>query len=185
MVAPLVMLISVRAVLERAPTSAEARTILRRRSIAFLVSGAPPRREGAARRRRAGHRSSSPGPRSRACSRWSTRRSGRAATHLRWRSCDRAAGTGSVLVARPAGPSRRPARRRLDLAWELRGNRICIAAEGEATAAEVGASSTITVFVDDDGAVVPKGGYFNRAAGAQGDCPLIPDAARADPSAGG
>jgi hypothetical protein len=71
------------------------------------------------------------------------------------------------------------------IAWELRGNRICVAAEGETTAAEVGASNTLSVTVGDDGAVVPEGAYINRSPGSAGDCPLIPDAARADPSAGG
>ena len=184
MVAPLVMLISVRAVLERAPTPSETRTILRRRSIAFLF---PARRRDAKERLVVGALgalffaavalssvlalvNAPVGP-----SGYSP-----ALAELRGRL-----GDGSVLVLAP--------RKLLDeqhgadyLAWELRGNRICIAAEGEATAAEVGAASTITVFVDNDGAVVPEGGYVNRSAtGAQGDCPLIPDAARADPGADG
>jgi hypothetical protein len=183
MIAPLAMLIGVRAVLERAPTIREARTILRRRSLAFLV---PARRRDAKERLAVGALGAlflagvgvssglalvngPVGPR------------GYSPELAELRS---ELGAGSVLVLAP--------RELLDeqhgadyLAWELRGNRICIGAEGEVTAPEVGAASTLTVTIDDEGAVVPKGAYVNRASGTAGDCPLIPDAARADPSAGG
>ncbi|MGH2987622.1 MAG: hypothetical protein ACRDLO_13175, partial [Solirubrobacterales bacterium] len=70
------------------------------------------------------------------------------------------------------------------LAWELRGNRICIEVEG--TPALPPATSTLLVSLDD-GAVVPEGLYRNVSAAAAGgdSCPLIPDGARADPSAAG
>jgi hypothetical protein len=72
------------------------------------------------------------------------------------------------------------------LAWELRGNRICIEELGAgATAPPPGATSLTVELVED--AVEP--GEFRRAAPAapSGDepCPLIPDGARADPSAAG
>jgi hypothetical protein len=181
--APLVMLISVRALLEASPTVGRARLIVARRSIAHAFPG----------RARVAKRQLATGA--------------LAVAFLA------AAGVSSlvVLINGPVGPSGySPAladlrarlgdgsvlvlapRELLDdqhgadwIAWELRGNRICIAAQGDAQASEVGASQTLGVTVDADGAVVPEGAYLNRSAQEGGDCPLIPDAARADPGADG
>ncbi len=65
------------------------------------------------------------------------------------------------------------------LLWELRGNRVCVEEQGSASTAGPGG---LEVGLDDDGAVVPLGAVEPGAPGT--DCPLIPDAARADPSAG-
>ena len=70
------------------------------------------------------------------------------------------------------------------LAWELRGNRVCIE-RASAPSDPLPAGLELPVELDDDGAVVPVGGYLNGSAAATSDCPLIPDAARADPGAGG
>jgi hypothetical protein len=71
------------------------------------------------------------------------------------------------------------------LAWELRGNRICVEelpADGPARAPAGAGALTVSL---EDGAVVPEA--LQRAArppDAEEPCPLIPDRARADPSAG-
>jgi hypothetical protein len=181
--APLVMLISVRALLEGAPDLRHARRIVAQREIAYAFPG----RARVAKQRLA---------------------TGALAIVF---LCAAAASSLLVLVNGPVGPSGYSpllADLRTDLprgsilvlapgrlldeqhgsdwiAWELRGNRICIAAKGEATAAAVGASATLAVTIDDDGAVVPEGAYVSRSSESQGDCPLIPDAARADPGADG
>ncbi|MDX6582349.1 MAG: hypothetical protein QOI10_1533 [Solirubrobacterales bacterium] len=181
--APLVMLIAVRSLLEGAPDVRHARRIVGQREIAYAFPG----RARVAKQRLA---------------------TGALAVLFL------AAAAGSsllVLVNGPVGPSGyspqlaelggklgggsvlvlAPAKLLDDehgadwVAWELRGHRICIAADGEATAADVGASSTLSVRLDDDGAVVPEGAYVNRSAQPPGDCDLIPDTARANPSAGG
>ena len=72
------------------------------------------------------------------------------------------------------------------LAWELRGNRVCVEAEGDVPKAErEGVAVTVDVALADDGAVVVDEVTVNRRAQGPGPCPLIPGAARADPSAGG
>ena len=73
------------------------------------------------------------------------------------------------------------------VAWELRGNRLCIESESEASGAPpAGIARTVAVGLDGDGAVVPTAEYANRGAEpGPGPCELIPDAARADPGAGG
>ena len=68
------------------------------------------------------------------------------------------------------------------LLWELRGHRICVEAFEGGPAEPPRQGSTLTVAIDDSGAVVPEGTYVNRSRGP-GACPLIPDASRADPSA--
>ena len=147
--APLVMLISVRGLLPRGRCRSPSR------------SCSPP----AARER----------------SRSSTGRSGRAVTPRSWPTSATISVEGSVFVEAPA--------ELLDdqhgrdyLVWELRGNRICVGAEGDEP--PQGPASTLVVTVDDDGAVVPVGTYLSRSAGVPGDetCPLIEDAARADPA---
>jgi hypothetical protein len=70
------------------------------------------------------------------------------------------------------------------LAWELRGNRICIESAGEEADPPPGASS-LTVEIDEDGAVVPAGLYIAPDQVGPGLCPLIPAASRADPAAAG
>jgi hypothetical protein len=67
------------------------------------------------------------------------------------------------------------------LSWELRGNRVCIESRSEAPVPD--APLTVSIALDDDGAVIVDG--TSETPGAPADCPLIPDAARADPSAGG
>jgi hypothetical protein len=69
------------------------------------------------------------------------------------------------------------------LSWELRGNRICIEAVDEAVATPE--TAVVFVSLDGAGAVVPSRGIGRGELGPALDCPLIPDAARADPSAGG
>ena len=181
--APLVMLIAARALLEASPTLVVARRIIARRSIAHAFPG----RARVAKLQLATGALAVAFLTAAAISSLLVLVNGPvgpsgyspALAELRGKL-----GDGSVLVLAP--------RELLDeqhgidyLAWELRGNRICIEAEGDATAAEVGASNTLSVRLDDDGAVVPEGAYLNRSRASEGDCPLIPDAARADPSAGG
>jgi len=69
------------------------------------------------------------------------------------------------------------------LVWELRGNRICVEEFGRGNVPPPGADA-ITVVIDD-GAVVPEGVYETETVGRDrpGPCELIPDGARADPSA--
>jgi hypothetical protein len=181
--APLVMVISVRALLEAAPTLDAARRILGRRSLAHAFPGRArvAKQQLATAVLAAAFLAAAAGSSLLALVNGPVGPTGYspALAELGGRL-----GEGSVLVLAP--------QRLLDqhgadyLAWELRGNRICIAAEGEASQAEVGASSTLSVTLDDAGAAVPEGAYVNRSPGAagQGDCPLIPDAARADPSGG-
>ena len=182
--APLAMLIAARALLEAAPTLVVARRIIARRSIAHAFPG----RAAVAKRQLA---------------------TGALAVAFLTAA---AVSSLVVLVNGPVGPSGyspalaevapklseagsvlvlAPSELLEDehgadwIAWELRGNRICIAAEGTAQAPDVGASNTLAVTLDDDGAVVPEGAYVNRSPASEGDCPLIPDAARADPGADG
>ena len=70
------------------------------------------------------------------------------------------------------------------LTWELRGNRICVQADDDMAEPE---GSTVVQVELDDGAVVPVAIDRNAAAAlpAEEPCPLIPDGARADPSAAG
>ena len=70
------------------------------------------------------------------------------------------------------------------LTWELRGNRICIRADDDIAEPE---GSTVLLVELDDGAVVPVAVHRNAGAAlpAEEPCPLIPDGARADPSAAG
>jgi len=69
------------------------------------------------------------------------------------------------------------------LVWELRGNRVCVAEPG-ASEPPPGVG-TLSVAIDDDGAVVPEGAYLIRGGGESEACPLIEDNARADPAADG
>jgi hypothetical protein len=175
--APLVMLISVRALLEMAPDLDEARRILRRRSLAYLLPG----RARLAREQLvagivaiaffAGAGISSAlalvngpvGP-----SEYSP-----ALAELRPKL-----GSGSTVVLAPA--------KLLDdehgldyISWELRGHRICIEADrGQSPPAGV---STVVVIADGD-PPEPESVYANES-GPQGagPCPLISDTARADP----
>ncbi len=70
------------------------------------------------------------------------------------------------------------------LSWELRGHRVCIQSSSDPPPKEP-PGTVVTMAFADDGAVELDGAITNPRAGATGDCPLIPDAARADPSAGG
>jgi hypothetical protein len=71
------------------------------------------------------------------------------------------------------------------LAWELRGNRICVEelpADGPPRAPAGAGALTVSL---EDGAVVPEALQgAARVPDAEEPCPLIPDRARADPSAG-
>jgi hypothetical protein len=72
------------------------------------------------------------------------------------------------------------------LAWELRGNRVCIESADEPslpTSGEI--RTTVSVAIADDGAVVPATVSENESARGPGPCDPIPDTARADPGAGG
>lgn len=182
LVAPLAMLIAVSGLLDRAPTLAEARRIVGRRAIAYAFPG---RARVAKLRLVAG------------------------ALAVAFVA---GAGISSVLALAngpvgPAGysPALAELRTRLPggsiavvaphdiladqhgadwIAWELRGNRICVVDAGDEFPR--GTSATLTVALDDDGAVVPLGPPERSEAPAdRGPCRLIPDTARADPSAGG
>ena len=180
LIAPLAMLIAVRALLERAPTVAEARRILGRRAIAYAFPG----RARVAKLRLAG---------------------GLATVAF---LLGAGISSGLALVNGPVGPSGYSSeltelRTELPpgstmvvaprellaeqhgadwIAWELRGNRICVVEEGQPPLP--GTSVTLRVYLDD-GAVVPYAPERSEAGAGPGPCPLIPDAARADPSAGG
>jgi hypothetical protein len=175
--APLVMLISVRALLAMAPHLAEARRILRRRSLAYLFPGrARLAREQlvvgiAAIAFLAGAGISSAlalvngpvGP-----SAYSP-----ALAELRPKL-----GSGSTLVLAPA--------KLLDdehgldyISWELRGHRVCIEAD-HGQKAPPGVSNVVVITGDDP---PEPAAYLNKSAGAgAGPCPLISDTARADPA---
>jgi hypothetical protein len=73
------------------------------------------------------------------------------------------------------------------LLWELRGNRICVIAEGSGEQPPPGPAGQLSVLIDKDGAVVPQGAYLSPdgAGGDPGPCPLIEDGARADPAGDG
>ena len=72
------------------------------------------------------------------------------------------------------------------VAWELRGNRLCVEATGAAApAAGPGIAARVTIGLDGAGAIVPDAVETAPRVRGPGSCPLIPDAARADPSAGG
>jgi hypothetical protein len=180
LIAPLAMLIAVRALLERAPTVAEARRILGRRAIAYAFPG----RARVAKLRLAG---------------------GVATVAF---LLGAGISSGLALVNGPVGPSGyspvltalrtelppgstmvvAPRELLADqhgadwIAWELRGNRICVVEEGQPPLP--GTSATLRVELED-GAVVPIAPERSEVAAGPGPCPPIPDAARADPSAGG
>jgi hypothetical protein len=181
--APLVMLIAARALLEAAPTVATARRIVARRSIAHAFPGRArvAKRQLAMGALAAAFLVAAAGSSLLVLVNGPVGPSGYSPALAELRP---KLGAGSVLVLAP--PELLDDEHGVDyLAWELRGNRVCIAADGATTAAQVGATNTLTVVIDDDGAVVPEGAYINRSTGAEGDCPLIPDAARADPGADG
>jgi hypothetical protein len=182
--APLVILISIRAIAERAPDLAEARRILRRRSIALV----PGRARDAKERLVVGVLGIVFVPAALASSLLALANgpvgpSGYSPALVELRD---ELPVGSTLVVAPD--------ELLDdqhgadwIAWELRGNRICIESESESAASPpAGVIATLSVSVNEDGAVVPDGIQVNRTpTSALGPCPLIPDAARADPGAGG
>ena len=181
LLAPLIALVSIRALLEAAPTVAEARRILARRSPLLLLPG---------RARQA--------------------RTDLAVGALALAILAAAAGSSLLaLVNGPVGPSGyspelaelRPLGEReesvlvvappelLDeqhgrdyLVWELRGNRVCV----EPTDAESfpnAVADTLSAVLDDDGAVVVEGTLPNvNAPDGPGECPFIRDGARADPA---
>jgi hypothetical protein len=175
--APLVMLISVRPLLEMAPDLPEARRILRRRSLAYLFPG-PARlaREQlivgiAAVAFVAGAGISSTlalvngpvGP-----SDYSP-----ALAELRPKL-----GSGSTLVLAPE--ELLADEHGLDyLSWELRGHRVCIEAD-HGQSAPPGVTNVVVITGDDP---PEPAAYLNKSAGATaGPCPLISDTARADPA---
>lgn len=94
-------------------------------------------------------------------------------------------GPGSTLVLAP--PELLDDQHGTDyLLWELRGNRVCVEpSDGDAALDPPAGVAILAVALDDGGAVVPEGAYVSRPAAGPGPCPLIPDAARADPSAAG
>ncbi len=178
--APLVMLVSVRALLERAPTVAEARRILGRRAVAYAFPG----RARVAKLRLAGGIATiafligAGGSSLLALANGPVGPSGYSPGLAELRT---ALPPDSIVVIAPQ--SLLDEHGRDYLAWELRGNRICVIGEGETPPR--GAGILFAVEVDDDGAVVPTELLRNPHALGPGPCPLIPDAARADPSADG
>jgi hypothetical protein len=182
--APLVMLISVRALLERAPGLGHARRILAQREIAYAFPG----RARVAKQRLAigalaivfvcGAAVSSllvlvngpVGP-----SGYSP-----ALADLRTELPD-----GSILVLAPDGVLDDQHGRDF-IAWELRGNRICVEPESApGPPLPRGIAAAVTVVANGDGALKPAAVAIAGHVSGHGRCPLIPDAARADPSAGG
>jgi hypothetical protein len=175
--APLVMLVSVRALLAMSPDLPEARRILRRRSLAYLFPG----RARLAREQLivgiaavafvAGAGISSAlalvngpvGP-----SDYSP-----ALAELRPKL-----GSGSTLVLAPE--ELLADEHGLDyLSWELRGHRVCIEAD-HGQSAPPGVSNVVVITGDDPPELAA---YLTKSAGATaGPCPLISDTARADPA---
>jgi hypothetical protein len=93
-------------------------------------------------------------------------------------------GPGSTLVLAP--PELLDDQHGTDyLLWELRGNRICVEPLAAPARRPAPGVSTLVVAVDASGAVVPEAVDRAGAGAGPGPCPLIPDAARADPSAAG
>ena len=178
---PLVMLVSVRALVEMAPDLPEARRILRRRSLAYLFPGrARLAREqlvvgilGAAFVLGAGVSSALAlvngpvGP-----SAYSP-----ALAELRTKL-----GPGSILVVAPDGLL--SDEHGFDyISWELRGHRVCIEPDRGQTQVPAGYSGIVILAPDDPPRA--EGAYFDRSAGtpaAAGPCPLIETTARADPA---
>ena len=71
------------------------------------------------------------------------------------------------------------------LVWELRGNRICLQAQGEPPSQWPRGISTVVKIGDGD-AVEPQSiGGFDAPDPGPGTCPFIPDGARADPAGDG
>jgi hypothetical protein len=182
---PLVMLISVRALLERAPDRMLVRRILGQREIAYAFPG---RARVAKQRLATGALGllflcGAAGSSLLALANGPVGPSGYSPALVELRD---ELPQGSILVLAPD--------ELLDdqhgadwIAWELRGNRICVESESEsADPPPAGVIATLGVSVNDDGAVVPGGIQVNRGpTSGPGPCPLIPDAARANPSAGG
>jgi hypothetical protein len=178
---PLVALVGVRALLEMAPDADEARRILRRRSLAYLLPGrARLAREqllvgivGAAFCAGAGISSALAlvnGP------------VGPTAYSPELAELRSKLGSGSILVVAP--PELLDDEHGLDyLSWELRGHRVCIEPDRGQTQAPAGYSGIVILAPDDPPR--PEGAYFTRSAGQAvppGPCPLIETTARADPA---
>ena len=69
------------------------------------------------------------------------------------------------------------------LFWELRGNRICVAAPGDFADYPAGLDGTFSVEFDEEGAVVPVGYYVRPGPpNPPGSCDLITESGRADPA---
>lgn len=184
MVAPVIMLISVRAIVVTAPDLAEARGILRRRSLAVLV----PRKAREARKRLvvgalgAAFVVAAAGSSVLALANGPVGPSGYSSALADLRT---KLPSGSIRVLGPAELLYH--QQGIDyLAWELRGRRLCIEPDS-ALGPQLprGIAATVTVVVDDDGAVVPEAIATSRAPGSGAGCGLVPAAARADPGAGG
>jgi hypothetical protein len=176
--APLVMLVGVRALLEMSPDLPEARRILRRRSLAYLVPG----RARLARERLvvgiaavaflAGAGISSAlalvnGP------------VGPSAYSPALAELRPQLGSGSTLVLAPE--ELLADEHGLDyLSWELRGHRVCI--EGDhGQSAPPGVTNVVVIGASDP--PEPEAAYLNKSRTAPpGPCPLISNTARADPA---
>jgi hypothetical protein len=179
--APVVMLVSARGIVETAPDPDETRRILGRRSLALLFPG----RARAAREKLV---VGAVGVAFFAAAGLSTALAlvngpvgptdySPALADLRAKL-----GPGSTLVLAP--PQLLDDEHGRDyLTWELRGHRVCVAPIG--TNPPKGIAQVITVATDP---VEPEGAYVNRSQGsaaAPGPCPLISDTARADPAGNG
>ena len=161
LLAPLVMLVSVRALLERAPTVAEARRILGRRAVAYAFPG----RARVAKLRLAGGVATiaflvgAGGSSLLALANGPVGPSGYSPELAELR--DRAA-AGSIVVVAPARAARRPARPRLPRLGAARQPDLRRSREGERR--RRARASTLAVAIDDDGAVVPAGASATREA---------------------
>ncbi|MGH2952460.1 MAG: hypothetical protein ACRDK9_00360 [Solirubrobacterales bacterium] len=183
--APLVALVSVRALLESAPSLAEARRILARRSPTLLMPGRARRAKfslavgllavafvGAAGASSLLALLNGPvGP------------SGYSPELAELR--DQLPRGSTVLL--PPGALLEDQHGRDYLVWELRGNRICVVDAGSDPGPPTSSiAATLSITWDDDGAVVPEDVFhLNRDVEHPGPCPFIPDGARADPAGDG
>lgn len=180
--APLTMAISVRGLLERAPDATTARRIVERRALAYAFPG----RARAAKLRLA--------------------TAGLAIAFVAGAAVSSLLALANGPVG-PSGYSPELAELRTELApgsvevlapaqllddqhgydyvaWELRGNRVCVDPEGSPSEAGSTARTTVRLRLADDGAVEVQSTRVDPEAASPGDCPAIADGARADPSAG-
>jgi hypothetical protein len=180
LLAPLVALVTVRALLEAAPSVAEVRRILARRSPLLLLPGRARQSRidlavgalGVAVLAAAGGSSllalvNGPvGP------------SGYSPELAELRPT---LGDGSTLVLAPEELLDEQHGRDY-IVWELRGNRICVAILGDLDDYPSGQPRTVGVLLNHEGAVAPARVVPSGSGASASECPFIPDGARADPA---